>query len=545
MKKAILLLVFSQLSFLFSANAQNVSWAYNIGNTGSDQGYDISNDELGNVYVTGWFSGTAQFGNQTLVSYGLQDIFIASYDSNGNLNWVRQAGSSENEVSAGIASAPNGDTYITGWFKGSCDFSDSTVISQGDYDMFLAKYNAEGAIQWVHSGGGTLDDYGNRVTLTSDGGATVAGSFKSTFSAAAIQTASQGNRDILVCHYAPDGQLVWMKGIGGVSEDRAYGIVQDTNGDYYITGVFSDVVDFGGTSLTCNSFFATYLAKLSNDGNVVWAIKGDGFANDFVRGYGVAVDQQGNVYTNGFYSGRLNMGGVTLLASGGQYDQETYLMKFTSDGTLVWSRTSGGALGVDQSTDLLLAPNNQIMEVGFFHNAATFGSATINAAGQSDVFVTKYDDAGNLLAVSSFGGSGNEYGYGIAADNDGNIYMAGVITGSTNMGTIPLESNGGNDILIARLTLSPLEVSNSAALAPISLYPNPTRDRIQLDCSALKQLHSSVNLEIVDQSGRTVYSERGIAGLNLFDLSDLQSGLYLVRLFGEGYSSTTQLLVAR
>ena len=200
---------------------------------------------------------------------------------------------------------------------------------------------------------------------------------------------------------------------------------------------------------------------------------------------------------------------------------------------------------MDQSTDLLLAPNNQIMEVGFFHNAATFGSATINAAGQSDVFVTKYDDAGNLLAVSSFGGSGNEYGYGIAADNDGNIYMAGVITGSTNMGTIPLESNGGNDILIARLTLSPLEVSNSAALAPISLYPNPTRDRIQLDCSALKQLHSSVNLDIVDQSGRTVYSERGIAGLNLFDLSDLQSGLYLVRLFGEGYSSTTQLLVAR
>ncbi|MFM9027834.1 MAG: SBBP repeat-containing protein, partial [Bacteroidota bacterium] len=198
-----------------TTNAQNVSWALRAGDSGSDQGYDISNDTLGNLYVTGWFSGTAQFDNQTLISQGLQDIFIASYDGSGNLNWVRQAGGTGNDVSAGIATAANGETYITGWFADTSHFNDSTVISNGSFDMFIAKYDAAGTIQWVRSAGGVLDDYGNRVTLTIDGGVVLAGSFKDTISASGSQLISHGNRDALLCRYASDGQLVWARGTGG------------------------------------------------------------------------------------------------------------------------------------------------------------------------------------------------------------------------------------------------------------------------------------------------------------------------------------------
>jgi len=533
------------MSLPISVNCQQASWAFNIGNAASDQGYDISNDAFGNVYITGWFSGTAQFGNQTLVSYGQQDIFLASYDSNGNLNWARQAGSSENDVSAGIAAMPNGDTYITGWFRGSCSFSGSSVASQGDYDMFIAKYNAYGDIQWVRSGGGLLDDYGNRVTLTADGGATVAGSFKSTFIAGDVQTISQGNRDILICHYSSDGELDWIRGIGGNGEDRAYGIAQDSNGDYFITGVFSDGVDFDGTLLTCNSFFATYLAKLSEQGNVLWAVKGDAGANDFARGFGVAVDQEGNVITNGFFSGKLIMGGATLLASGGQYDQDTYLIKFSGEGILIWSRSSGGGMGVDQATDILLTSADEILEVGFFHDTATFGNGTISAAGLADIFISRYDSSGNTLAVSSYGGEGNEYGYGIATDNDGAVYLAGVITGESTIGNIPLVSAGGNDILVAKLNLSPLGLSHWSELAPVTIYPNPANQLIQINCKTLQQSYNDIELTILDQNGRTVYSDSSIGDFHQIDISNWASGLYLMHLFGPEFSSVSKLVVER
>ncbi|MFZ9942755.1 MAG: T9SS type A sorting domain-containing protein [Bacteroidia bacterium] len=542
MKKKLLVLFTIFSTLYMPVKAQNVSWAIGTGNTGSDQGYDISNDSLGNIYVTGWFSGSALFGGQTLVSTGLQDVFVASYDSSGNLNWVRQAGSVANDVSAGIATAPNGDTYITGWFKDTCNFNGNIVISHGSNDMFVAKYDVNGTLLWVQSGGGTLDDYGNRVAISSDGGVTIAGSFKNTFDASGQQMTSNGNRDALICHYDSNGQLVWMRGIGGSSEDRAYGIIQDANDNYFITGLFSDVVDFDGTTLTCNSFYATYLAKLSSQGNVIWAVKGDAGANDFARGFGVMVDLQGNVVTNGFYSGTLNMGGATLAASGGQYDQDSYLIKFTNNGTLLWARTAGGS-STDQGLDLHHTSNNEILAVGFFHDVANFQNTTITATGLADVYVAKYDGSGNVLSVSGFGGSGNEYGYGVTSDDDGNVYLTGVFTGASQMGSIPLVSNGGNDILIAKVSLTPLGINSLADGVGFSMYPNPANNWFQLDCSDLKQNHNNLQLDIQDLAGRSLLSISRVSDVERVDVSNLPTGLYLVRLSGPGYSSVTKLIV--
>src|SRR6185503_13759649 len=153
MKATTLFIVSLCLLISYSATSQNIPWALSAGGSGSDQGYDISNDVLGNVYVSGWFSGTAQFGGQSLTSFGLQDIFIASYDTSGTLNWVKQAGGTGNEVCAGIVTNDQGDSYITGWYSGTAVFDDSTIVSSGSYDMFIARYNAEGQLLWVKHGG--------------------------------------------------------------------------------------------------------------------------------------------------------------------------------------------------------------------------------------------------------------------------------------------------------------------------------------------------------------------------------------------------------
>lgn len=396
MKKSFVILAFLSFFGGLRSSAQHISWALGAGDTGSDQGYDISSDSLGNIYVTGWFTGVLQFGEEFLVSQGMQDIFLASFDRSGKLNWARRAGGPGNDVSAGIVTEGNGDTYITGWYAGAVDFSDSTIVSQGSFDMFIAKYDASGALHWVKSGGGVSDDYGNRVALTEDGGVIVAGSFRQTFLADSVQLTSSGNRDALFCRYSRDGKLLWVKQTGGIGEDRAYGIIKDNQNQFIVTGLFSDRVVLGGTLLTCNSFFGTYVAKMTGEGEFIWGVKGDGGANDFARGFGVVTDPEGHILVNGFFSGVLRIGGYALTAMGGQYDQDSYLVKLDADGQVMWARHSGGS-GTDQGTDLQATAEGDIIEVGFFHDMAHWANQSIVSSDLADAFVARYDPDGNLI----------------------------------------------------------------------------------------------------------------------------------------------------
>lgn len=540
--KECFLLCFLVCVSLSRAGAQDVSWAFGAGASGSDQGYDISSDTLGHVYVTGWFSGTMDLGGQMLVSQGMQDIFIASFDSDGNLNWVRQAGGTGNDVSAGIVTAGNGDSYITGWYAGTGIFGDSTVVSNGSLDMFVAKYDASGTLQWVRSGGGSADDYGNRVTVTHDGGVAVAGSFKQTFLADGQQMTSNGNRDALFCRYAPDGELLWMKGVGGIGEDRAYGITQDADNDLVVTGLFSDAVQFGASSLSCSSFFGTYVAKLSEQGDPLWAVKGDGGANDFARGFGVMTDPQGDIVINGFFSGLLRIGGFTLAATGGQYDQDSYLVKLDGDGQVLWAKHAGGS-GTDQGTDLHATAQGDIVEIGFFHDVAQFAGQSITASGLSDVYVVKYDGNGNVLWASGYGGSGNEYAYGVTEDAEGNIYLTGVFTGTGSLGAFPLVPAGGNDIFVAKIASPSSAVSGTVASAPISLYPNPAHDGFWLDLQALRDIGAGLELVITDMTGTPVLRRKDIGPMTYVDVSTLPRGAYAVAISGSGSTSVTRLII--
>ncbi|MFM2206269.1 MAG: hypothetical protein RL213_244 [Bacteroidota bacterium] len=538
----VFLFVFFSLIATDSLKSQNVTWAFGFGNTGSDQGYDISTDSTGNVYVTGWFSGTIQLGGQTLTSSGQQDIFVACFDNMGTLNWLRQAGGPSNDVSASIVTTPSGESYITGWFSGTCDFDDSLVVSNGSLDMFVAKYDASGTIRWVRHGGGPLDDYGNRLALSLEGGVTLAGSFKDTLDADGLQLVSLGNRDALLCHYDSDGQIVWVHGVGGAGEDRAYGIIQSVDSSYFFTGMFTGNVSFGAVQLTCNSFFGTYVAALDLHGSPLWAVKADAGANDFSRGFGIERDQQGNVYVNGYFSGSLRIGAATLVASGGQYDIDAFLFKLTPAGSLVWARKDGGD-GNDEAQDMCINATGEIVSIGFFADSARFSPFTISSAGLSDLFIARYDTAGNLIAVNGYGGTGNEYGYGITGDAVGNLFMTGVFTGSSLFGTYSFTTAGGNDAFIAAVGPSASGVQEIGSGGLLFVHPNPVHDRLFLGSRLVSGLSKDAELRFTDMTGRTVLSRDMSDGTMDIDVSMLTPGPYIVRWISSGVSYTCRVVV--
>jgi len=137
------------------AQPANFLWVEQAGGTDIDIGRAIATDGSGNSIVTGEFSGTATFGDTTLTSDGSNDIFIAKYDGDGNFLWVEQAGGTDIDIGRAIATDGSGNSIVTGEFRGTATFGDTTLTSVGSsFDIFIAKYDGDGNFLWVVQAGG-------------------------------------------------------------------------------------------------------------------------------------------------------------------------------------------------------------------------------------------------------------------------------------------------------------------------------------------------------------------------------------------------------
>ncbi|MGH7990850.1 MAG: SBBP repeat-containing protein, partial [Limisphaerales bacterium] len=121
-------------------------------------------------YVAGYFDGTNDFGGVTLTnqSIGGSDIYVAKYNSTGALQWVQRAGGSSNNYGHGIGVDTNGNIYVTGGYSGLAKFGGITLPAPSGEEFFLAKYNNAGVVQWVQSSTGGSDDV-DGIGLTVDG----------------------------------------------------------------------------------------------------------------------------------------------------------------------------------------------------------------------------------------------------------------------------------------------------------------------------------------------------------------------------------------
>ncbi|HRF19894.1 MAG TPA: SBBP repeat-containing protein, partial [Chitinophagaceae bacterium] len=154
----------------------NYVYAKALGGTGSDFGNGIAVDGSGNVYVTGYFSGTADFdpgaGTANIISAGTQDIFFAKYDASGNYVYAKALGGTGGDYSNDIALDGSGNVYVTGYFNGTGDFDPgagtANLTSAGNNDLFFAKYDASGNYVYAKAVGGTGYDIGYRIVV--DGG---------------------------------------------------------------------------------------------------------------------------------------------------------------------------------------------------------------------------------------------------------------------------------------------------------------------------------------------------------------------------------------
>ncbi len=385
-----------------SAQARNLQWAKRAGGTSGETGFGIAVDGAGNSYVTGDFGGSATFGpgdpSQTvLTSAGQSDIFVAKYDSSGALVWAKRAGGSSSDLGRGIAVDGLGNSYVTGNFDGSATFglgepNQTMLTSDGSSDVFVAKYDSSGALVWAKRAGGTSIDSGTSIAMRGSENFYVTGLFalSATFGPGepnqTMLNSGGPASDIFVAKYDSTGALVWAKQAGGTAADIGSGIAVDASGNSYVTGHFLISATFGlgepnQTTLTSDPFATgsdTFVAKYHSSGALIWAKQAGGLEAD--RGVAIAVDGGENSYIVGVFNGTVILGpgdpNQTELISAGQSD--IFVARYDSTGALDWAKRAGGTGFDGGAAGIAVDGSGNSYVTGRFDGTATFGSGEFN-----------------------------------------------------------------------------------------------------------------------------------------------------------------------
>ena len=314
------------------------SVVFTVGGSSSDFPQSIDVDSSGNLYITGNFSGTVDFGSGNITSAGFEDIFVLKLNSSGEFEWVFTGGSTGTDRGNAISVDENGNAVVTGFIKYVANFSSASCTSNGSSDIFFLKLNSDGTLFSLHCEGGTGEDFGNAVDLDSDGNAYFTGEFSGTvnfFGTEDITSEGVGSEDIFVVKLNSASTFQWVYTAGGNSDDHGLGIKVDSSGNSYITGYFSGTVNFGnGIIHTGIGSYDLYVLKLDSSGEIQWVYTA-GELLTTVIGEGVDIDTSGNVYVTGYFYKTVDFGGgdVTALDVSERYDySDIFVLKLNSLG---------------------------------------------------------------------------------------------------------------------------------------------------------------------------------------------------------------------
>ncbi len=150
--------------------------AFGLGGTSTDAGWRIACDDADNIFVSGYFSSEVDFdpgaATKTIESNGSRDIFVAGYDKNGALIDAFGIGGTSVDALNGMDVSPEGSIYITGGYRETVDFNPSNSTesrtSDGISDVYIAKFNPDFSLDWVHTTGSELNDQGTDILVNSN-----------------------------------------------------------------------------------------------------------------------------------------------------------------------------------------------------------------------------------------------------------------------------------------------------------------------------------------------------------------------------------------
>ena len=358
-------------TFGSSSETINILWNETWGGSAWDEAEGVALDAIGNIYCTG-----------RTVSYGAgsYDLALVKFYPNGTKAWNITWGDTYFNLGYGIdVNIATGNVYCTGY-----TYNPGTSSN----DLILVKFYPNGTEAWNTLWGGFSDDHGWKVEVDTTGNIICVGE---------TESFGKGLYDIAVVKFYPNGTKIWNTTWGsGSSEDRGWGMTLDAAGNIYCTGSTNK------SSATLDDFV---FIKFDTDGIRLWNFTWGGSSYDF--GYDIVVDEAtGNIYCTGD------------TYSSGAGDRDLALVKLYPNGSRIWNTTWGGLIA-DFGKGVILDSSGNVYCTGWTSN---FGKP-------DDYMLVKFDSNGNMIWNTTWGGFNNENCRGIVMNNaTGNVYCIGSTT---------------------------------------------------------------------------------------------------------------------
>lgn len=368
----------------YSPTGQHL-WSQRFGGTADDVAQGVAVDASGNVFVTGYFSGSVSFGGTALTAVGQTDVFLAKYSPAGVHQWSRSFGGFNPDRGYSVAVDAGGNIVIAGYLVGTVDFGGGPLTSAGLADTFVAKFSNAGAHQWSRRFGGASSDVAEAVAVDGNGNVALAGYFQGAVDFGGGSLTSAGGNDAFSALYDANGNHVWSRGWGGPSDDRATGVAVDRDGSVLTTGTFTGNVSFGGALLANTGGGDIFVVKTLASGGHSWS-KGFGTGASVPESANaVAVDGSGNVLLTGSIVGGVDFGGGPLNGNG-SYD--VFVAKLRSDSSHVWSKRYGAGYD-DRGWAIAADGTGNVFATGDYYLSIDFGGGALVNEAATDSFLAK------------------------------------------------------------------------------------------------------------------------------------------------------------
>jgi hypothetical protein len=390
-------------------------------------GFEVMDD--GTMFAAGRFNNDLVLGpndsEETMLSSMLNsyDVWIARFAPDGSLEWARQAGGTlDDDVEVAVL-ADDGTFVVGGMFAGTAVFGkDEAVETQlqalGMKDVFVARFEADGALAWVKRIGGTSGTGVvelRQILSATDGSLRLLGTMEGTVTfgdgetqeTMLASTDDYASDDQFIASLDPDGSLSWVKRIDGIS---VTGELRN-DGGLNLRGFNSSALTrfaLGEPNETALDQFGVFHASYSEGGGFETV---ESFAESTVPGGGhFARGADGGYHVAGGFQGAMTFGKgqpgeITLNAtSPAGTDYDIYVSRYDANDQLLWAKAAGGILE-DSVRTIAVASDGTLRVVGSFTNSITLGPGELDAVKLSGStgsgFVANYAADGLLLSAKN------------------------------------------------------------------------------------------------------------------------------------------------
>ncbi|MEO0083725.1 MAG: SBBP repeat-containing protein, partial [candidate division WOR-3 bacterium] len=384
-----------------------------------DCAYGIAIDNQGNVYVVG----------ESFLYISNYDYLTIKYDNNGVQQWVQRYNGLSNNNDFGVAIATDnfGNIYVTG----------QSYNPNNGYDIITVKYNANGIQQWAVN-------YNSNQNFNDDVSALITDIWGNVY-VGGVSPGFGTYDDGVIVKYNSAGTQQWFYRYNGqgMSYEETEGIARDNQNNIYVFGA----------SEGDGTYFDYTLVKYNTNGEQQWVTRYNGLGNQNDLPYGIAIDNQNNIYLTGESYGL-----------GTDFDYA--LVKYNSAGILQWvQRYNGSANRYDQSSAIAIDNQGNIYITGVSEGLTS----------DYDYLTIKYDNNGIIQWIVRYNGPSNgvDYATALTVDSYGNVYVTGVSYKSTSgYDYLTIKYNANGETLWTRRYNGPANYSDGAFAIAVDSFGN-------------------------------------------------------------------------